>query len=58
MLKKKKKKKVIKQVEIGTFLVAQWIKNPPCQTGNLGSVPGQGTNIARLQNNRDSAYCN
>ena len=27
---------------VGTSLVAQWIKNPPANAGDTGSIPGPG----------------
>ena len=30
------------KVSLETSLVAQWVKNPPANAGNTGSVPGPG----------------
>ena len=30
----------------GTSLVVQWVKHLPCQAGNAGLIPGQGTKIS------------
>ena len=31
-----------------TSLVIWWLKNPPCNAGNAGSIPGQGTKIPHV----------
>ena len=35
----------LSEVEAGNFLGGPGVKNPPCSTGDAGSIPGWGTKI-------------
>ena len=42
----------------GTFMVVQWVKNPPHNAGDVGSIPGQGTKILTCLRGTKPMSCN
>ena len=42
------KKELLKLKNIGDFPGGPVVKNPPCNAGDVGSIPGQGTKISHV----------
>ena len=48
--------KLGKNLQVGDFPSGPVVKNPSCNAGDIGSVPGKGTNIPHVVSNyRDCA---